>query len=47
MPSDAEIVYARRIVDAAQRSNPAVLDGTMIDPPIVSAAERVLHRAAG
>lgn len=45
MPSDAEIVYARRIVDAASRSNPAVLDGTMIDPPIVSAAERVLRRA--
>lgn len=45
MPSEAEIVYARRIVEAAQRSNPAVLDGTMIDPPIVVAAERVLRRA--
>ena len=45
-PSDADVVYARRIVEAAQRSNPAVLDGTMIDPPIVIAAERVLRRAS-
>jgi citrate lyase subunit beta/citryl-CoA lyase len=44
-PSDEEIAYAHRIVEAAQRSNPAVLDGTMIDPPIVTAAERVLRRA--
>jgi citrate lyase subunit beta/citryl-CoA lyase len=44
-PSDADVAYARRIVDAAARSNPAVLDGTMIDPPIVIAAERVLRRA--
>lgn len=47
MPSEAEIVYARRIVEAAQRSSPAVLDGTMIDVPIVTAAERILRRAAG
>jgi citrate lyase subunit beta/citryl-CoA lyase len=44
-PSAADVDYARRIVAAAQRSNPAVLDGTMIDPPIVIAAERVLRRA--
>ncbi len=44
-PSEDEVAYARRIVEAAQRSNPAVLDGTMIDPPIVTAAERVLRRA--
>jgi citrate lyase subunit beta/citryl-CoA lyase len=44
-PSAEEVAYARRIVEAAQRSNPAVLDGTMIDPPIVTAAERVLRRA--
>ena len=44
-PSDADVAYARRVVEAAQRSNPAVLDGTMIDPPIVTAAERVLRRA--
>jgi citrate lyase subunit beta/citryl-CoA lyase len=45
-PSEEDVAYARRIVEAAQRSNPAVLDGTMIDPPIVIAAERVLRRAA-
>lgn len=44
-PSPDEVAYARRIVEAAQRSNPAVLDGTMIDPPIVTAAQRVLRRA--
>jgi citrate lyase subunit beta/citryl-CoA lyase len=44
-PSEEDVVYARRIVEAAARSNPAVLDGTMIDPPIVIAAERVLRRA--
>ncbi len=46
-PSAEELAYARRIVDAASRSNPAVLDGTMIDPPIVTAAERVIRRAGG
>ncbi|HEX3550401.1 MAG TPA: CoA ester lyase [Candidatus Elarobacter sp.] len=45
-PSDDELAYARRIVEAAARSNPAVLDGTMIDPPIVTAAERIIARAA-
>ncbi|GAC1579440.1 MAG: CoA ester lyase [Candidatus Elarobacter sp.] len=44
-PSGDEIAYAHRVLDAARRSNPAVLDGTMIDPPIVTAAERVLRRA--
>jgi citrate lyase subunit beta / citryl-CoA lyase len=45
-PSADEVAYARRIVEAAQRSNPAVLDGTMIDPPIITAAERILRRAS-
>ena len=44
-PSADEVAYARRIVAAAALSNPAVLDGTMIDPPIVIAAERVIRRA--
>ncbi|MBV8645006.1 MAG: CoA ester lyase [Candidatus Eremiobacteraeota bacterium] len=44
-PTADEVAYARRIVEAAARSNPAVLDGTMIDPPIVIAAERTLRRA--
>ncbi|MEA2666706.1 MAG: citrate lyase subunit beta / citryl-CoA lyase, partial [Candidatus Eremiobacteraeota bacterium] len=45
-PSPAEIAYAERIV-AAATSSPAVLDGTMIDTPILSAAQRVLRRARG
>jgi citrate lyase subunit beta/citryl-CoA lyase len=44
-PSPDEIAYARRVVEAAARSNPAVLDGTMIDPPIEASAHRVLRRA--
>jgi citrate lyase subunit beta/citryl-CoA lyase len=44
-PSADEVAYARRVVDAASRSNPAVLDGTMIDPPIEAAAYRILRRA--
>ncbi len=45
-PSADELAYARRVVDAAARSSPAVLDGTMIDTPILLAAQRVLRRAA-
>ena len=44
-PSESDVAYARRIVEAAQHANPAVLDGTMIDPPIIIAAERILARA--
>lgn len=44
-PSEAEVAYARRIVEAAARSSPGILDGTMIDTPIVTAAERTLARA--
>ena len=43
-PSADEIAYARRIVAAAEAGSPAVLDGTMIDAPIVALAERVLRR---
>jgi citrate lyase beta subunit len=44
-PTAAEVTHAQRIVDAARTSSPAVLDGTMIDAPIITAAERVLRRA--
>jgi len=44
-PTPAEVTHAQRIVDAARTSSPAVLDGTMIDAPIITAAERVLRRA--
>jgi citrate lyase subunit beta/citryl-CoA lyase len=44
-PTEEQVAYARRIVEAARHANPAVLDGTMIDPPIIIAAERLLSRA--
>jgi citrate lyase subunit beta/citryl-CoA lyase len=44
-PSSDEVAYARRIVEAARRSSPGILDGTMIDAPIEAAAERILRRA--
>jgi citrate lyase subunit beta / citryl-CoA lyase len=44
-PNERDLAYARRIVEAARHANPAVLDGTMIDPPIIIAAERLLARA--
>jgi citrate lyase beta subunit len=44
-PTVAQIDYAQRVVKAATLSSPAVLDGTMIDAPIITSAERVLRRA--
>jgi len=44
-PAPEELAYARRIVAAAERGSPAVLDGTMIDAPIVTAALRIVTRA--
>lgn len=44
-PSADDVAYAQRVVDAARRATPAVLDGTMIDAPIITAAQRVLRRA--
>jgi citrate lyase subunit beta/citryl-CoA lyase len=45
IPSADELAAAQRIVAAAERGSPAVLDGTMIDAPIVTAALRVVRRA--
>jgi citrate lyase beta subunit len=39
------VAQARRVVAAAALGSPAVLDGAMIDAPILRAAERALHRA--
>jgi citrate lyase subunit beta/citryl-CoA lyase len=44
-PAAEEVAYARRVVQAARGSSPAVLDGTMIDAPILALAERTLRRA--
>jgi citrate lyase subunit beta/citryl-CoA lyase len=44
LPDAAEIARARRIIAAAERAMPAVLDGQMIDAPLVLAAQRTLRR---
>lgn len=46
-PSQEEIVWARRIVDAyrAAPRGALVVDGRMVDAPIVAQAERLLHVA--
>jgi (S)-citramalyl-CoA lyase len=45
-PTAEEVARARRIVEAAEHHRGAVLlDGRMIDRPVVLAAERVLRRA--
>jgi citrate lyase beta subunit len=44
-PSDAELERARKIVAAAGEGGAVQLDGVMIDPPLVTAAQRVLARA--
>jgi citrate lyase beta subunit len=47
VPDDAELAAARRVVDAARRSaeGVVVVDGRMVDRPVVLAAERMLARA--
>ncbi len=44
-PTPEEVAYARRVVEAAAKGSPAVVDGTMIDAPIEESAKRVLLRA--
>lgn len=48
-PSEAEIAWARKVVEAAQRSGGAAvaLDGRMIDRPVILRAERTLREAGG
>jgi (S)-citramalyl-CoA lyase len=45
-PSDAEVERARRIVAAAAGGGVAVVDGKMVDAPVVRGAQRTLARAA-
>ncbi|MEO8006020.1 MAG: CoA ester lyase [Betaproteobacteria bacterium] len=47
-PSEAEIVWARKVLDAAQRSGGAAVavDGRMIDKPVILKAERILRQTA-
>jgi len=44
-PSPAELERARRIVAAAGNGGVAVVDGRMIDAPVVASARRVIARA--
>ena len=46
-PSDDEIAWARRTIDAyrAAARGALVVDGRMVDAPIVRQAERVLSQA--
>lgn len=46
-PSEAEVAWARKIVEAAKRSGGAAVavDGRMIDKPVILKAERILRHA--
>jgi citrate lyase subunit beta/citryl-CoA lyase len=46
-PGEAEVAWARRVLDAAQRSGGAAVavDGKMIDRPIIRKAERIVRDA--
>jgi citrate lyase subunit beta/citryl-CoA lyase len=46
-PSDAEIEWARKVLDAAQRSGGAAVavDGRMIDRPVIMKAEQIVALA--
>jgi (S)-citramalyl-CoA lyase len=44
-PSPAEVERAQRIVAAASAGGVGVVDGKMVDPPVVAAARRILARA--
>ena len=45
-PSEAEVTWARKVVEAAQRSGGAAVavDGRMIDKPVILKAERILRQ---
>ncbi|TAM75692.1 CoA ester lyase [bacterium] len=44
-PGDEEVARARRIVEAAAGGGVTVVDGRMVDPPVIAAARRILARA--
>jgi citrate lyase subunit beta/citryl-CoA lyase len=46
-PGEEELAWARRVLDAAERSNGAAvaLDGKMIDRPVILRAQRILQTA--
>jgi citrate lyase subunit beta / citryl-CoA lyase len=53
-PSEAEVAWARRVLDPAATNDPArppagvrFVDGKMVDAPVLAQAERILARAGG
>lgn len=44
-PSDAEVQNARAVLTAVESGGVAVVNGKMVDPPLVASARRVLARA--
>jgi citrate lyase subunit beta/citryl-CoA lyase len=47
-PDEAEIAWARKVIDAAQRSGGAAvaIEGRMVDRPVILKAERIVRQAA-
>jgi citrate lyase subunit beta / citryl-CoA lyase len=48
-PSDAEVAWARKVLDAARRSGGAAVavDGRMVDRPVILKAERIVAAVSG
>jgi citrate lyase subunit beta/citryl-CoA lyase len=46
-PTDDEIAWARRVVEAFSGAGAGTLDGKMIDKPVVDRAQRILDRIGG
>ena len=44
-PSEVEITWARRVVDALPEGGVGVVDGEMVDAPVLARAAAVLERA--
>jgi citrate lyase subunit beta/citryl-CoA lyase len=44
-PTDDQLERARRIIAAAEHAMPAVVDGAMVDEPMLAAARRIVARA--
>lgn len=46
LPSETELEWARRVAEAAQDGSAQIIDGRMIDAPIIARAKAVLELAA-
>ncbi|ODP31580.1 CoA ester lyase [Pandoraea sp. ISTKB] len=45
-PSTDEIAWAHRVIEATQRSHAVMMDGHMVDRPVVDRAKAILRRAS-